>query len=148
MYIHGYLNSLGSQGVTWYPQDISGCLDFLGFQAGHGYPSMFLGFRGLTPWDPRKPTYSWISMDIHGCPWISLGSQGNQMSMYIHVYSRYPMVYLGMRGRPCIHGYPWRSMTALGSQGYQISMDVHGYPWISMDIHAYPWISMDILRLP
>ena len=50
-----------------------------------------------------------------------------------------------------IYGCPWismESMTALGSQGSQISIDVHGYPWISMDIHAYPWISMDILKHP
>jgi len=66
-----------------------------------------------------------ISMDIHGCPCISMDNLWTTMN---------------------IHGHPWRSMEI---HGYQwIPMDIHWYPGISMDIHVNQSISMKNIYAP
>ena len=54
-----------------------------------------------------------------------------------------------------IHGYPriihgyFMDIMSVDVHGYPwISMDIHGCPWISMDIHGCPWMSMDIHGYP
>ena len=112
----------------------------------------------VNPWP--GPQGIQISMGVHGCSLIPLGSQatplgsqGTQISMNIHGYP-----WLSKE----THGIPWYP---LGSQVAQISIDfresvastpgirgsprIHGYPWIYMDVHGsretrYPCISMYI----
>ena len=79
--------------------------------------------------------YPWLTMDIRGWPWSSIG-----LGTQIIVKTQYTGPFFPENG----HGYPWLSMD-IHNHGYpSVTMDIHGQPWISRVNHGYPWLTMDI----
>ena len=93
------MESMDIHGNLWNPWIPMESMDIHGF---HGYPL--------------------ISMDIRGCPWMSIDIHG--MRGYIHGLHGYPWISMDVHG---IHGHPWNPWISTDS------MDIHGF-------HGYPWI--------